>query len=1516
MNSLKLFTLVKLEDGTEARVPFPNNVEQAEINSYEYSAARMGGAPSISAKILHRFCLDDYWNEKQFVEFKGEKFFVRETPSSSKDNEDSRYEHDVTFLHERYVLENVYMIDAVQKDDLDTMPVADKYVSNSTKFVFWGDINELVGRFNACLLYAGLGGKNDGSGYYVVVDEGVSSEELLVSFEDKFFSEALQEIYNVFKLPYYWEGKTCHVGVSPKPVGVVFEYGVQDALLSIEKQNSNQGYCNRATGVGSADNIPYYYPNDASSATTKPHAVSLKDGTTGNKGITDDALIEVIDEDKFSKLAQCIQEEKPWDNYGIIYSGNESSCLFGVYGAKICVANMSEILNSHKNDWGIGFLDRFYRHEEIPPIELTYEDLSFKKHYVSATCTDYDKQCQNWWNFVDSINKEFSCVAESRDFISYYLMGSPKYLDIIYKCSLSRRGDYARLCIPIGCWLGHDTDNKPIPIKIKNLKVRLSDDKGNVISELKTSPVVNVNPEIDPVTGANLITLDVEGLEQVDEYFNLRVTGQLEKYKAYIADPSTFPQDFRDDDAIYFYEKYNTPNEPRWRWWEGKEYPWQDIWFIRTRDIKQNACQIEIKPFASSPIPSRWHEIGKLSIGEQRGLDFYGLSSPQTPQDGDRIVRLYMQELSRMPVQQRLMPTIYRETDGELSFYNANNNPEQSVVFSPYAEFYKDEEGKYRQFEHEYVEGNPKETKFTFDDIKPTIKGIINEDGKEIGQFLEVAFDANDHDFLKGESLGGDADQFESEMSSDSEYEHPYFFAKLPRTKVSDKKGYSFNLFNSASPDEMIISVTSGVCGGCRFKIMVNEETKKNPVVIDEEGNPKRDKFGRVVVIGTSTAGAEDKYQDIQQNTADREVWVCLLKETDTYGILMPNATQNLRPKAHDTFVLLNIYLPTVYVRDAEDRLSKAIIKAMHEANSEKFNFSIKFSRIYFAENPMLLSSISENAQIRVKYNGRIVNLYVSSYSYKVDANEVLPEISVELSDSLATNGMFSQNKESDITASIGRVSGNSGTYLISTGDNTPATDDNAYSALRANEEFVSKLNDDVIRGFIEMMAGLKVNGRLTADEQYARSKMVIGQFLRGVVGSSQGVYIGADGSIYARSLYLDDTLFVPSIQFNRAMVLLGIFIVAPAAGEIEKVEKDQAVDADGNLLYYKLSDDGYKLYYDEDGNEVTTPYLERPVTTTINTGEPLYGLTGWAELKLENGEYGSIAVGDMLLGFWHNTGVNAEDDADGTFNEELGHIVRDGNYALRGFSSVYFLVDAIDDFEKNGKRFHYTLRSGSDNSWKQRFHPEVGMSFYGFGNMTDEKRQSLHIITREYSVRLINKNWWTFDCDNIIEVSGKLDGFSMRATNSEGQDYIKWFSGYGRVGGNEYIFGKIDMFERQAYRMFFDQSKGGMLAPNESEEVSVTIVNGYGTDVTGRFINLTVTRNSGDEASDEAWNAEFINRHRDPDTGISIVPNPFTISFSDLGIDGIHRLMTVFQVVATDEDINISASQQLDYFS
>ena len=118
---LKLYTYV---DGTND-TPFLNADEQVVIGSFTYTANRMAGAPSISATIKHRLCLDNLWSEKVYAEFNGEKYFVRNTPSSSKGNDDTRYEHDLELLSERDVLNHIYFIDAVQGDSS-----VDQYKSN------------------------------------------------------------------------------------------------------------------------------------------------------------------------------------------------------------------------------------------------------------------------------------------------------------------------------------------------------------------------------------------------------------------------------------------------------------------------------------------------------------------------------------------------------------------------------------------------------------------------------------------------------------------------------------------------------------------------------------------------------------------------------------------------------------------------------------------------------------------------------------------------------------------------------------------------------------------------------------------------------------------------------------------------------------------------------------------------------------------------------------------------------------------------------------------------------------------------------------------------------------------------------------------------------------------------------------------------------------------------------------------------------------------------------------------
>lgn len=593
----KVLKLYKYIDGSND-TPFPNVEYQAVVSDFRYDVKRMGGAPIITCTVMHNLCLDKLWSENVYAYFNGERFFIKQIPTSSYSNTDSRYKHELELVSERFVLDNVYFYDVVDSSENN-----DKPVSNSSKFSFFGDINEFASRLNQSLQYSNVD-------YSVVVDDGISSEAKMVSFQDQFFSGAIQGGYNTYNVPFYFEGKVIHFGYTNNAITRTFKYGDKESLLSIQKQNANYKVVNRVTGVGSADNIPYYYPND----------------------------------------------------------------------------------------------------------------------------------------------------------------------------------------------------------------------------------------------------------------------------------------------------------------YESKE------------EVEAN---------------------GGVWINPQRNL----------------------------------MPSIYRESLGKERFYEALNNAYQIPGSDEYYEF-----------ENPYIEGKPKEHIVNFDFIKPTIKGITNSEGLRIDMFKEFAYDANDND----------------EVDEEGNYLHPYFFAKL--RKFDGEHG--FNLFDHAIDEqEMVISMTSGSCGACEFAIGVDETTQKNPVQVDDEGNLKRDKDGNVIVSGTP--------QDAQNNTQENEVWIALKKDIDTFGVVMPNASKNYRPSTNDTFVILHIDLPKAYILAAEDKLKEELIKYMSLNNSEKFNFSISFSRIFFAENPKILEQLNENARIQIEYDNTTYELYISSYSYSMSKDAPLPEIRIELSDTLTISQNALQTAIGDVKNEI-----------------------------------------------------------------------------------------------------------------------------------------------------------------------------------------------------------------------------------------------------------------------------------------------------------------------------------------------------------------------------------------------------------------------------------------------------------------------------------------------------------------
>ncbi len=238
-------------DAQGNKIKFPNDIMPAKLGEYTYTAQRMAGTPTLTATLNYHVCLDEEWTGEEFVEFRGERYYVGQIPTSSKDNKSIMYKHELQFVSERIVLENVYFMDVVTAG-------ADTYHSNSTSVKFMGDINEFVGRLNASMVKSGIG-------YSVVIDSDITSDSKLVSLDNVYLAEALQSIYTIYDLPYYFVGKVCHIGYTENVISTPFEY--KKGLVSIKKTNANYKIVNRVTGVGSSDNIPFYYPNDDETGT-------------------------------------------------------------------------------------------------------------------------------------------------------------------------------------------------------------------------------------------------------------------------------------------------------------------------------------------------------------------------------------------------------------------------------------------------------------------------------------------------------------------------------------------------------------------------------------------------------------------------------------------------------------------------------------------------------------------------------------------------------------------------------------------------------------------------------------------------------------------------------------------------------------------------------------------------------------------------------------------------------------------------------------------------------------------------------------------------------------------------------------------------------------------------------------------------------------------------------------------------------------------------------------------------
>lgn len=257
-----------------------------------------------------------------------------------------------------------------------------------------------------------------------------------------------------------------------------------------------------------------------------------------------------------------------------------------------------------------------------------------------------------------------------------------------------------------------------------------------------------------------------------------------------------------------------------------------------------------------------------------------------------------------------------------------------------------------------------------------------------------------------------------------------------------------------------VINMTTGNCAACEFEIGVTYKDNEpgrafNPVLVDSSGNLPAGDFEQKVTSQTS------QYIESQQNTSTNEVWIAVKKDNTTFGVVMPNATNNYKPSVGDKFVITGIKMPKSLVLAAEKRLDEALIKYMSENNDEKFSFSVSFSRVFLAENSMLAGLLNENSRIYIKYNDKEYFMYVNSFTCKADKN-CLYDISVELTDKLSANVSALRSTITEIAGDI--IGERMGVSL------------NVSDILgRISRYFISKINNDTANELITFLKGLLI---------------------------------------------------------------------------------------------------------------------------------------------------------------------------------------------------------------------------------------------------------------------------------------------------------------------------------------------------------------------------------------------------------------------------------------------------------
>lgn len=399
----------------------------------------------------------------------------------------------------------------------------------------------------------------------------------------------------------------------------------------------------------------------------------------------------------------------------------------------------------------------------------------------------------------------------------------------------------------------------------------------------------------------------------------------------------------------------------------------------------------------------------------------------------------------------------------------------------------------------------------------------------------------------------------------------------------------------------------------------------------------------------------------------DAQRWE-LVYNTD-YGRELPDET--LKPSVGDKIVFINFDAKLVtegdMVADAEKKLYTTAVDYIKKQATDNQTYDCTImcdvARDGFTLDVGQRVRLVNAAFFRTPRKSRVIG-----WEIPLDIPYDNPVYTIGEAVSYSTIGTLSKSVEALTAQGQRRESESGGVYLIRSYDNvTPASDLNAYSALRALRQFVNAVDDDEVAGLLKFAKGLQ-----SAD------------FMEGSFGRGFELMKDRNGRSYLEidEIFVRMRAVFESLEIKHVSHVGGENILSPAGIECYRVE---TVPAQIGLR----SSDGADLL-DKDGEQLTAKATDTNVYRCY--------------FKTTDGErtiYNQFAVGDLALCREFNTKKNADGTTLGRYYWR----------AVVGVGTDYIDLSITDCLE------------GSDE-------PMKGDTIVCLGNKSDKARQNAVVVS------------------------------------------------------------------------------------------------------------------------------------------------------------------------------------------